>query len=244
VTSSRRAAAVVVVAVLVAVVVSTACGARGPQLPSLPPVAGMAPEERAAILAARARVEETPDASRAWLDYARELLRAREAEPAEEAVLRAEGLPGADPFLCAYVAGIAAGSAQDRAVAHIERALRARDDYGPAHLRLGALLQESGRIDEADAHYRRALALGMRGHALLGLGRIALARGETDAAIQLLEDARGWNPQQPEIVVALAAAYQRAGRADRATVTARSVPRQHLATPLPDPVLVEFFAKH
>ena len=88
------------------------------------------------------------------------------------------------------------------------------------HVQLGNLLVYSGEPSAAATEYERALEL-VPGHApaLAGLGRLAVAAGRLDEAIDRFQQAANHVPL-PEYVIALGDAQAAAGRADDA---ARSV---------------------
>ena len=78
------------------------------------------------------------------------------------------------------------------------------------------MLEQLGRLDEAEAHYRTALEMRTSSHALLGLGRIALSRGDVDGALDLLNRALVVDDRHTEVRIALAHAYRVAGDERRA----------------------------
>ncbi len=88
----------------------------------------------------------------------------------------------------------------------------AKDPRGPsaaaAHLWLGEVAFREGRQDEAERRYRSALALGLPAdlmpHAALGMGWVALRRGDPAEAQRALAQALAGVPAQP---VALAARF-------------------------------------
>jgi tetratricopeptide (TPR) repeat protein len=92
------------------------------------------------------------------------------------------------------------------------------------HVQLGNLLVYSGDPSAAATEYERALEL-VPGHApaLAGQGRLAVAAGRLDEAIDRFEQAANLVPL-PEYVIALADAQAAAGRADDA---ARSIELAH-----------------
>ncbi|HET6585669.1 MAG TPA: tetratricopeptide repeat protein, partial [Nannocystaceae bacterium] len=85
-----------------------------------------------------------------------------------------------------------------RAIA-IDDAQTAHDGLSPSlHFNLGFLLLDRGELDEATAEFERARAIGSAvlppgdpelAWAIMGLGRVALARGRDPQAIDLFEDA-------------------------------------------------------
>jgi len=232
------------VTLLIVALLGASAGCREkPVLAPVPELDRMAPADRSAILDARHAIEEGTGVN-AWFDYARALFDAQQTDLGEEALLRAAEIEGADRFLCFYVAGfVASPVARERAVLLFDRAIAERGDFALAHIRVGTVLLELDRADEANAHFERALALGAVGLANLGLGRVALLRGDTAGAIKALEKARAGAPGNVDVLLALASAYRRAGNAEIAAAVARSVPPDHRSTYIPDPLLDDFFRK-
>jgi tetratricopeptide (TPR) repeat protein len=88
-------------------------------------------------------------------------------------------------------------------------------EYHAAHMDLGASLYEDGRLDEAEAHVRRALELGypLPGLAYNHLACIAKARGDLDAMMDLFSKAAKADPQHYVLIqnVNAARAWFKAG---------------------------------
>jgi tetratricopeptide (TPR) repeat protein len=79
-------------------------------------------------------------------------------------------------------------------------------------VQLGHLLFQTGQLDRAETHYRQALAADPGyAHALAGLARVHVARGEYEAAITMYSDVVNRMPL-PEYVIALGDVYEAAGR--------------------------------
>ena len=102
------------------------------------------------------------------------------------------------------------------AVAEYRRFLAAAPQPLPAaHLRLGEALLQLGRVDEAEASFRKAGELGPKdagAAALYGLGRVAAERGETEKALDLLGRVLDMQPDATVVHYQLGQAYRRLGR--------------------------------
>jgi tetratricopeptide (TPR) repeat protein len=125
----------------------------------------------------------------------------------------------------------------EAAVRHYERAV-AGDPGDHAALLRGADLDLSlGRAGEAETAFRRlADEEGFAAAARFGLGRVALARGDPDAAITALRRTLELQPEAGQVHYALAQAYRRAGRIDEARrhLERRSEARVRFPDPLVD----------
>ncbi|MFH1569249.1 MAG: tetratricopeptide repeat protein [Gemmatimonadota bacterium] len=85
------------------------------------------------------------------------------------------------------------------------------------HLRLGILLRQQGRLDEAEEALRRALALEPRSApALNSLGNLHAARGQLDLAAREYEAALAILPSYPEALANLADLRSRQGEHEAA----------------------------
>jgi tetratricopeptide (TPR) repeat protein len=86
-----------------------------------------------------------------------------------------------------------------------------------AHQRLGKVLQIQGRLNEAEACFRRALELD---HdyvgALIGLGTIAAANGDSQSALKRFETAVEIEPHDADAHFACAQVFETLGRVDEA----------------------------
>ena len=109
----------------------------------------------------------------------------------------------------------------DEAIRLTEQALEKIGPYGEARedaawfeVRLAELLRGAGRLDEAEAHYRRAVETSSgydRAMAEAGIGAIEAARGRVAEAIAAHERAVKLHPQ-PSLLAALGDLYKKAGR--------------------------------
>jgi tetratricopeptide (TPR) repeat protein len=222
-------------AAVVAVAAPSGCSERGiEETPELPVLTGLEPAVVEKIRSLHAHVlAERSVAS--WTRWAKTL----HAHEMMEEALRAYRVAAAhakvpDTFELLYLAGHSSAKRDpEQAVVLFAEAEKVRDDYVPLHLRAGEIHLAARRVGEARRHFERALALcesasgadapfAPTTHALLGLGRIALAEGRTGDAIAVLERGQRLKPEHEEILAALANAYARAGRAaDAATVSAQ-----------------------
>jgi len=224
-------------ATLALLLLVAACGDLGAEIP-LPPLAHLPPATADVIRAAHRRAQDSGSGT-ALAEYGRVLFLNAEIAAAEDALVRAAGMPDVDRFVCLHVAGVAAdGEDRERAAAHFREALAVRGDR-TTRLRLAATLEQLGRAEEARIHYEAANDP-VSSDSLLGLGRLALKQGNATEAIQLLRRAGAVDDRHIEVWVALAQAYRRAGEEHKAALVADRVPPHHQASPLPDPVLTRF----
>ncbi|MHC5022300.1 MAG: tetratricopeptide repeat protein [Planctomycetota bacterium] len=104
------------------------------------------------------------------------------------------------------------------AEAELRRILALDDAYAPAQWRLGGLLLDAYRLDEAEQAFRRAMELDPRDPAgWCGLARVHLHRGEMQQAIDRLEPLLTWVPvNQHYVHQLLGRAYRQAGQREAA----------------------------
>ena len=111
----------------------------------------------------------------------------------------------------------------------LEDALRSilREDPGnaQAHLRLGYVLLGTGRLPEADRHFRAATAAGLdTADPWLGVAQCAGARGDMGAAEAALRRADSVEPGNPVVTANLGILFSRTGRgAEAVALLARVV---------------------
>jgi len=127
----------------------------------------------------------------------------------------------------------------DSAIPKLERAAQLFDKESAApRLRLGHLLVERGRLDEAEKDLRALLQRSPdEPHALLGLGKVLLARGRLPEALALLERAARSPQTQRASSALLATIQQRLGNGPAAEEASRRVAMLPADPPLSDPVL-------
>ncbi len=123
-----------------------------------------------------------------------------------------------EDYRWSYYQGVVAERAGDskRAVSAFEKALELRPGDFPSLLRLGGIAIADGRVDDAEARYREALKVGAGAAALYGLGRVAMARGDYDTAVQHFEKVLAAQPQATSAHYQLGLAYRQLGDLDRA----------------------------
>jgi tetratricopeptide (TPR) repeat protein len=108
----------------------------------------------------------------------------------------------------------------------------------PTLVRLGGIYLDQGRPADAEPLFTRAMSLQPRlGSALLGLGRVALARQDYGRAVGYLEQALSVNPQASIVHYPLAMAYRGLGDLAKADAQVRLQGRTDADTP--DPLLQE-----
>jgi tetratricopeptide (TPR) repeat protein len=124
----------------------------------------------------------------------------------------------------------------EQTIAAFEAALRVDPDYVPALVALGEIRWEIGQADEAEALFARAMELNPNAAALVGLGKIAAARQDFDAAVRHYEAALAQQPTATAIHYPLAMAYRGKGDMDSAQTHAlqRGDTRARVADPLLD----------
>jgi tetratricopeptide (TPR) repeat protein len=126
------------------------------------------------------------------------------------------------------------------ALAHFEIAAANLPKSAAFSVHFGDALQEYGELGRAAEQFQAALDLDPTvSHALLGLGRISLARGELGDALKHLTKAAGLAPNHGEVHALLAQIYNRRGerkKAELAQLRARAFPEPSRPR---DPVIEE-----
>ncbi|HEX9784903.1 MAG TPA: tetratricopeptide repeat protein [Opitutaceae bacterium] len=120
----------------------------------------------------------------------------REAEACWR-LLRAEQ-PG-EARWCHYLADLRHGASDHGEMTRLlEQTVKLAPEYAPAWLKLAEVGFKGGRLDAAEHHYRRRLALlPADPYASLGLARVALQRGDRSEARRLLEQLLREAPEFP-----------------------------------------------
>ncbi|HEX5272810.1 MAG TPA: tetratricopeptide repeat protein [Gemmataceae bacterium] len=198
---------------------------------------------RRAVDAARAEVLARPRSAESWGDFGSLLLAHGYDEEAGACFAQAERLDPADrrwPYL--WAAGLLRTD-PDGAMPHLRRAAElcaARDDeYSrAARLQLAEALLTAGRLDEAQPLFREALEKdpdSPRAH--LGMGQMALARGDTDEALAHLARCTSSPYTARRACVQIAGLRRRRGEAEAAAELASRAERLPQDRPWDDPFL-------
>ncbi len=191
---------------------------RGPSVPEVPGVdlRDADPEVAAAVTRARDAVLRAPRSAADWGRLAMILHAHRYLREAATCYTATAALDDQNPFW-PYMQALILLNGQEPAAAVpcLEQAARLTPPNSLPRLRLAGLFLEQGRLDEADAEFRKVLAAGPDdAHARLGLGQVAAARRQDDEALDHLR-AVADNPfARKRACALLAAVYERRG--DRA----------------------------
>jgi tetratricopeptide (TPR) repeat protein len=169
----------------------------------------------------------------------------------------AAGHRGGD-WRLAYLTALAEGARGDSEahIGELKRVTESAPEFAPAWLRLGEAEFKRGRADAAEANWIRAQSLAeparppgaaesparrasapVSAHAAIGLARLALARGDSEQARQLLEPVTDAVPRFGPAFRLLADAYQRLGRPDDASRATRRADTLPSTDPYVDPVV-------
>lgn len=142
-----------------------------------------------------------------------------------------------------YNYGLCLAAQNDRAAAasQFEQALAVNPQHAGALTSLGQLAELSGRVDEAEAYYRKASAAAPQDPSVrFNVGRMLLAKRRYDDARAELEPLRTIDhPDRPKFLFGLATADVLAGRVDegrRLAVEARDLARERGQRELADAI--------
>lgn len=125
-----------------------------------------------------------------------------------------------------------------RAASAFERSGQLRPDDVPTLIWMGEARLAAGRLDEAEAPLRRALAVDARSAgAAFALGKVLLARHDYNEAVRLLEEAGALDPLALAVHYPLSLAYRALG--DSAKADAHLRQRGDVRVRVPDPLMEE-----
>lgn len=194
-------------------------------------LAGADPEIADAVRAARDEVEQAPRSAKAWGALAM-VLHAHAFDDAADACYTAvEELDPKNanwPYLRGLLHHVGPGG-PEAAAPLFERAANLNPANLTARCRLADMLLELGRLDDANQEYLKALSANPNdGHALLGLGSLAVARQQYRDSLKYLQPIAGNSAVQKRTCALLATVHERLG--DKAAAESE---RERLST-LPD----------
>ena len=227
-------------ALLAALFAACLLPACGP--PAAPPevdATGLPPRLAKRIQERREAVAANPGSAQAWGSLGMVLdvhdLRAEAAYCYQ----RALDLDG-DDFRWPYFLGVLERTSnQDRAIEHLARASRIRDDYPPLFVYMGGCHLLLERFEEAAVAYRRALDIDAGFYrARLGLAKAALGQGEPGKARELLETALAQGAAEGEVHWLLAEACRRLGDLEAARTHLQRAGPLRLVEPVSDSLRV------
>ena len=128
----------------------------------------------------------------------------------------------------------------EQTISLLRRAQSLRPGYPQVNIRLGLALLDLGRAEEAAGFFESAHeADPENSHALLGLGRVALARGELETARRWLERARWHEKRHREVWVTLVRVYNELGLTPLARRAGQFAADLTGDSSVPDPLLRE-----
>jgi tetratricopeptide (TPR) repeat protein/SAM-dependent methyltransferase len=104
----------------------------------------------------------------------------------------------------------------DRVTTHLQRAIELRPDHAQAHLNLGNVRREQGRLADAAACYQRALAVSPNSAAHFNLANVLSELGRFDAAADSYRHALALDPNHAEAHQRLGAALMAQGNGGEA----------------------------
>ncbi len=241
----RRALAILLlVGVLSAAGVGLAYWLARPAPSALPPTLDLAhldPAVARAVAESRDQVLKSPRSVGAWGNLGMILLGHQLNPEAADCFAQAEQLADKQaqwPYLRAVAVR---RTDPETAIFELRRALeRGGDEAGVARLRLGELLLEQGRLEEAESEFQTALKANPDdARARLGLGRVENQRDDPKASLANLELAATDPHARKAVALLTAEVHQRLGdgaAAERDLRTANDLPPD---APWPDPLVQE-----
>ncbi|MCI0682936.1 MAG: tetratricopeptide repeat protein [Gemmataceae bacterium] len=174
------------------------------------PLENIDPSVRAAVTEARLAVTQSPRSAAEWGRFGMVLFAHEFGDAARVALAQAALLDPEEPRW-PYLQGRLLYRDPEQALPHLERAVALCHDRPPApRLKLAETLLELGRLDDAERHFRQALAADPRHPRVhLGLGQLALAREQWPAAVEHLQGCAATPYARQKGFALLAAAYRR-----------------------------------
>ena len=128
----------------------------------------------------------------------------------------------------------------EEAIAHLDQVVLANPDYVPAWYRLGNLKLLQGDVSGAAAAFANAQKVYADSAAIMvGVADVALAREEWERAIEELEKAAVFAPNNGQIAYKLATAYRELGNQEKVDQWMPLANSAMQPPPLTDPLMVE-----
>ena len=126
------------------------------------------------------------------------------------------------------------------AVAHLDQVVLSNPDYVPAWYRLGNLKLLQGDVDGAESAFLNAQRIYPDSAAIMvGVANVALAREDWTAAVEQLEKAAVFAPNNGQIAYKLVTAYRQTGDQAKVDQWSPLANSSMQAPPLTDPLMVE-----
>jgi len=185
-----------------------------PPLPENP--GAMDPLIRQLIDRSVTEVQQRPRDPQAWYELGAAYHAHRLTEQAKACYEQAAALDDVEPRYLYQLARVRAFLGEyDDAIGLADRVISLADGYSPAHWRRAQWLGETGRLDEAEQSYRRALAIDPQAAvAVHGLGGLLLQRQQFEEVAMLIERHLAERPREPWMDQLLGAASIGLGRTE------------------------------
>jgi tetratricopeptide (TPR) repeat protein len=140
--------------------------------------------------------------------------------------------PANEPALKSLANDLVSVARADRAIASIDRALRARPDSASLHALMGTTLARAYRSTDARSAFKRALAIDAnQPEALGGMAALAGAGGDTERAVEFFDRAAGIDPGNEVYAYAAAQLMLAAGDRNAAEARLRAIVRRSAGHP-------------
>ena len=192
-----------------------------------------------AIHAAQEEVRGNPGSALSWGRLGRVLMAHEIDDSALDCFRHAARLDPRQFHWPYYAARLEEGRHPESALADYEHAVALDPRYAPLQWRLAMVLMKLGRCDEAEPHFREAARLADKSpFPWLGLGRVALSRGDRGAARAHFEEAATRAPRDQAAQIELARICFLVGDIEAASAHRENIARLPPSVPeMPDPVL-------